>query len=132
MNNTGIRIYKSCLEINLIGESKLSIGLLYIDDTAMSPEKDSIIHSNYKNNFHIWSGKFFSFSDKYMRFPETVNNVNNISFLYDYESDDNRKEGLRKLYESLQTWCRDKRIFINNYSPKGNNIDIFDNFWLIY
>jgi len=135
MKLIGTKTYKACLEITLIEESKVLIELLYIDDTAISSSNvyDISVHRNKKHNFCIWSSQHFCLSYNYLRFPNHKNISGTILYDYDYDTDDKRKKGLKKLYDSLQTWACDKKVFINNYSSnKISNIDIYDNYWFIY
>lgn len=129
------KTYKACLEVNLIGDNKVSIEILYLDDTLLLTNDDVyniVVHRNKKNNFCIWSSMYFVFCENYFRFPGYMNNNMKIIHTHDYITDEKRKIGLKKLYDSLQTWSCDKKIFINNYSDiNNNNVEFVDNYWFI-
>lgn len=129
--------YKICLRTELIDDCKLKIQLIHIDPMAITDmELDSLdyhIYRNKINNFCIWSFGYFFIAKEGLKLPQSDKIKDRMFSERIFDSDDDRKKYLKKLYESLQNWSCDKNIFKNKTSESNiKNISINGQFWFVY
>jgi hypothetical protein len=127
--------YKLCLKIKLIGKSKLEIELIYVHPMALNDVSDKLDHNMFNdrsNDFYIWSLGNFFISEDVLKLPQKNKIQPNMISSFQFQTDFDRCNYLKRLYKSLQNWSRDVSIFKDKASSNNTkNISVNDKFWFI-
>lgn len=131
-----MEFYKLCLKFKLIGNSQLVSQLVYVNDKSLTINTNGynyILFDDVDTNLSIWSFGDFNINYNGIRLPQYNNIKDDMYSSFNFKSDEERYKYLKKLYQCLNRWACDKKIFKDeSSSPLQNNVIINDQFWFVY
>ena len=136
MNNV-MEFYKLCLKLKLIGDSRLMVQLIYANELALTNNKKNGYNYNIfrdvDTNLNVQSFGDFYIGKTGLKLPQFSNVRDEMYSSVAFETDGERYQYLKKLYDCLNRWSCDKKIFKDEASsPLHNNVIINDQFWFVY
>ena len=98
---------KVVLLIRLKAEHSVYVELIGMDLAYASryPYKDIGFYKS-KSGYRVWSGSSFKVGNDYLRLPDIGNKRMDVSFMKRFSTEDERRESLRNMYESLIGWSQ--------------------------
>ncbi|MFW6226128.1 MAG: hypothetical protein ACOC3V_04150 [bacterium] len=99
---------KLVLIVELINEktAKIRISSINKDFVRKYTDNDFMYHRDSKTDFIIWSAQDFIFDRRQLRLPDEKNIKDNMVHIYNYHSEKDRYESLKKMYKTLENWSK--------------------------
>lgn len=124
---------KMVLKVQLGENNSVKIGLISVGKKHITDKND--IGKYYKNeslDFIIWSKQNFIFDERQLRLPESDFVSNDMVHSHEYESEEERYNCLKKLFNSLMTWSAYEN-YMNDLLPTPNKdtIIIAGDYWYV-
>jgi hypothetical protein len=120
------------LEVKLISDKTLQMKLIYICDEAIkdSHSREAKIFQD-DNGITIWSFSDFVFDNRQIRLPQSNMKLCRTKHTYQFKTEEERYETLKKFYNTLTRWSLNTKMFPNTNTNIKKRITIIQNFWNI-
>ena len=120
------------LKVELIGFKSVIMTLVYICDEAL---RDPTTRENKifcdDNGITIWSFSDFIFDNRQIRLPQRNQVLTRLRHSYQFKTEEERYEVLKKFYQSLNRWSLDTTLFPNTNTDIKERITINKNYWCV-
>lgn len=134
--NMGVNSNRLVLKIELFGQTKLKITLVYLDkrflttDTSLKYFYDDVRN---KNEFHFFSKGGFALLSNSIKFPDAKFYERNLTAERNFDNEIDRYYYLRDLHIGLTKWNNNYTFFKNSpdHGTRRNNIKFQGEFWIL-
>lgn len=121
------------LKIELIGDKSLKMTIIHICEEAMisSYSTGSKVFISPYTDISIWSYSDFIFDNKQIRLPQRDRLMSRLSHTYQFKSEEERHDVLKKYYHTFGDWASNTHLFPNTDRNYKKRVHINDKYWRI-
>lgn len=122
---------KIMMEVKLVGDKSVIFDLIYLNKYIYDWSNPILFISD--DNYIIEKSNFFKYTTSRLILPYKLDNSKDYKIQYDFNSENERYERLKKLYFNLIKFSNSK-VFIQNPGAGflSNTLNLTDQKWFLY